>query len=186
MSRDSSISSPRAAITSPSTTTWLPDPISRMSSRTTSFTASSRTSPSRTTLARGAVSTASRSSVRLARTSWKIPIAEFSTMTTPNSASCRGPTIRISTSIDPRSALNRVRTLARTISLVVLLGVAGTSFTCPRARRSATWAALSPASPAPASSTRSVATSTGGPPASVPPAAGPSLVSLTCGSTLSA
>ena len=127
VSRDSSTSRPSAITTSPSTTIWDPGRSERMSSTTMLDGTSSRTVPSRTTSALGAVSRVRRSSVRLARSSWTIPIKAFVTRTTPNKASWIGPTMRISTSIAPRRALNRVKTLARTIWATVRVGAAGTS-----------------------------------------------------------
>ena len=43
-------------------------------------------------------------------------MSAFATSTRPNSASWIGPTIRMTTSIDPRIALNRVKMFARAIS----------------------------------------------------------------------
>jgi hypothetical protein len=51
----------------------------------------------------------------LARISWTIPIAAFAISTPAEQASWIGPTMRMSTSRPPRSALNSVRTFARTI-----------------------------------------------------------------------
>ena len=65
----------------------------------------------------------------------------------PNSASWIGPTIRITTSIDPRIALNRVKMLARAISASVRLVRSSATLTWPRATRSATSAAVSPFGP---------------------------------------
>ena len=107
-------------------------------------TSISHVSPSRTARATGALSTASWSSLRLASTSWTIPIAELTTMTMPNSPSAGDPNTRISTSIVPRMALKRVNTLARTISVSVRLVRSPASLTSPRATRSATSAAVSP------------------------------------------
>ncbi len=69
VSSDSSISSPADSCTTPSARTWSPARSSSRSSATTAPTSTSVTAPSRTTRARGALSTASRSSVRFARTS---------------------------------------------------------------------------------------------------------------------
>jgi hypothetical protein len=69
----------------------------------------------------GAFNTASRSSVRFARYSCTMPMSAFATNTMPNSASWIGPTIRITTSSDPRIALKRVKMLARAISASVRL-----------------------------------------------------------------
>ena len=78
-------------------------------------------SPSRTTRALGAESTASRSRVRLARHSCTMPMSVLNSRTKPKSASCPSPNTRISTNIVPRIALNRVSTFARTISPSVRL-----------------------------------------------------------------
>ena len=67
--------------------TQLPSRSTR-SSATSSSTAMSRGTPSRITRTLGALSTASRSSVRLARTSCPIPISALVTSTMPKSASC--------------------------------------------------------------------------------------------------
>ena len=104
------------------------------------------TPPSRTTCALGAVSRVSRSRVRFARSSCTIPTPVFTIRTNPNSASWNGPTTTMIASIAPRSALNRVNTLERTICATVLVCVRGTRLTCPRASRSATSAELRPRS----------------------------------------
>jgi len=88
--------------------------------------------------------TASRSSVRFARSSCTMPTSVLDTMTKPNSASCAGPTTRITASNVPSRALNGVSVFARTISHAVRLDRAGTSFTSPRATRRATSSADSP------------------------------------------
>ena len=81
------------------------------------------------TRAFGAVSTASWSSVRLARISCTMPISAFGDQDDAEQAVAGEPTTRMTTSIVPRIALNRVKTLARTISpyvrLVALAGVVG-------------------------------------------------------------
>ena len=78
----------RRARTTPSAGTWSPVRSSSRSSSTTSATAHVHRPPSRTTRARGALRTASRSRVRLARSSWTMPMAALATMTRPKSASC--------------------------------------------------------------------------------------------------
>ncbi len=123
---------------SPSAGTWSPVRSSRRSSSTTSSTAISDVLPSRTTRARGALSTARRSSVCFARVSWTMPISEFATRMRPNSASWSWPTTRMITSIVPRIALKRVRTLARMISPYVRLVRSPASFVSPCATRSRT------------------------------------------------
>src|SRR5689334_21047163 len=75
-----------------------------------------------------------------------MPIAVLTTRTTPNSASWNGPTVTMRTSRAPRMALNRVKTLALTISPTVRLGRSGTALTRPAATRFATAASSRPAS----------------------------------------
>ncbi len=146
VSSDSSNSSPSELNTSPSTTTCIPVESCNTSSKTTASTGTSASRPSRTTCAFGAVSTLNRSSVRLARSSWTMPTAAFTTSTNPNKASWSGPTTRMMASIAPSSALNRVKTLDRTIWATVRVWVRGTRLTCPRASRSATSAEPRPRS----------------------------------------
>ena len=146
VSSDSSSSSPSDESTSPSTTTCMPGASSRTSSRTTRSTGTSCTSPSRTTCAFGAVSTLSRSSVRFARSSCTMPIPAFAIRTNPNSASWTGPTTRITASIAPSSALNRVKTFERTICDTDRVLDRGTTLTRPLETRSATSVALRPRS----------------------------------------
>src|SRR6476661_4003680 len=74
-----------------------------------------------------------------------MPIAALAKSTSPNVASWIGPTPTITASIAPRIALNRVKTLARTISPMVRLVRSPVSLTSPRATRSCTSAAVSPA-----------------------------------------
>ena len=82
--------------------------------------------------------------MRLARSSWTIPISAFATSTNPNSASCTGPTTMMIASIAPRIALNRVKMFARTIWATVRVVAAGTSFVRPSATRAATSAGERP------------------------------------------
>ncbi len=81
----------------------------------------------------------------MALTSWKIPMNALATSTSPKVASWIGPTTRITASIAPRMALNRVNTLARTISLIVRLVRVPASLVTPRATRSWTSTAVNPA-----------------------------------------
>ena len=104
----------------------------------------STTSPSRTTAVVGAWSTARRSSVRLARTSWAMPMTELITSTTANRASPTRPVISTATASTLSSALKRVRTLARTISPTVREVLVSTAFVRPSASRARTSSALSP------------------------------------------
>jgi hypothetical protein len=99
---------------------------------------------SRTTRARGALSTASRSSVCFARISWTMPISALATSTIPNVASWISPTARMTTSIAPRMALKRVRMLARRISVYVRLVRSPASFVSRRSTRSRTSASVRP------------------------------------------
>ena len=147
VSSDSSTSSPSALCTTPSHGIWSPGRSSSRSSITTCSTAISATWPSRTTRARGALSTASRSRVRLARTSWKMPIPALATSISPKVASWIGPMIAITSRAAPRMALKRVNTLARTISPSVRLVRSPVSLVAPRATRSWTSAAVSPVTP---------------------------------------
>ena len=144
VSSDSSSSRPSDERTTPSAGTWSPERTSSRSSSTTCSTGISIDTPSRTTRAIGALSTASRSNVRFARYSWTIPISAFTTRTMPNKPSAGEPNTRINASIVPRIALNRVKTLARTISVSVRLVRTPLSFVWPFAVRSATSAAVSP------------------------------------------
>ena len=90
------------------------------------------TAPSRTTRARGALSTASRSSVRLARSSWTMPMsdvgdeddAERGVLDRPDDEDRPRASM-------PRMALKRVKTFARTISPMVRLVRSPVSFTSP-------------------------------------------------------
>ncbi len=101
--------------------------------------------PSRITRTRGALSTASRSSVRLARSSCAMPISALVTSTMPNRASCGWPTTRITASKTPRMKLKRVKMFARRISATERLVRSPPTFVSPRARCSATWALVRPA-----------------------------------------
>src|SRR4029450_10043306 len=73
-----------------------------------------------------------------------MPMAVLVTSTTPNKASWMGPTVRITTSSAPRMALNRVKTLARTIDHGGGLGPRVARLTRPARTRSATSAEDSP------------------------------------------
>ena len=113
---DSSISRPEVACTTPSAGTWSPVRNSSRSSRTICSVGMSTRWLSRITCAVGATTTASSSSFRFARISWKMPIAAFATSTTPNVASWISPKMRMTASITPRMALKRVKMFARRIS----------------------------------------------------------------------
>ncbi len=147
LSSDSSISSPSAASTTPSTTTRSPGPSSMTSSSTTSLAEISTARPSRRTRGRASPMIASRSRVRLARTSWTMPIAVLTTMISPNRPSgTTGPITTMTAKSAPMIALKRVRTLARTISATERLARTGTSLVLPAAMRAATSAAVRPSS----------------------------------------
>ncbi len=108
----------RPSTTSPSATTWSPAPTTTRSPSTTSPTATALSIPSRTTVACGATSAARRSSLRFARTSCQIPIAEFVTMIPRKSASRQSAKARVSPPRATRIALKGVRTFARTMLAV--------------------------------------------------------------------
>ncbi len=144
VSSDSSISKPADSCTSPSAGTWSPARRSSRSSATTPATSISASTPSRTTRARGAFRMARRSRVRLARSSWTMPIAEFATITPPNRPFCHWPVARMMTSNDSNRPLNTVKTLARTISRGVRLVGLSKALVRPAATRSSTSSAVSP------------------------------------------
>lgn len=141
---DSSISSPSASPTIPSTTTLSPGPSSMTSSRTISEVEISPVAPSRRTLGLASPMTARPSRVFLARSSWMMPMPVFAMITKPNRLSWIGATISMITQSTPMMALKRVKTFARTISEVDREDRTGTSLTSPRATRSATSAVPSP------------------------------------------
>ena len=132
MRSDSSISNPPELSTSPSTGSWSPGRRAITSSITMLLSSYSDTFPDLRSLTRGAATNSSRSRVRLARSSWMIPMAEFVMSTMPNRAS-RGCCNTTSTtkSKAPSRMLKRVTTLERMISLVVRLGRSGTVLTKP-------------------------------------------------------
>ncbi len=74
VSIDSSSVIPRLAIASPSATSWSPGSTAIASPGTISSASRLTTVPSRTTLAWGATSTASSSSVFFAFSSWRMPM----------------------------------------------------------------------------------------------------------------
>ena len=130
---DSSIERPRASTSSPSATTWSPGCNSTMSSGTNSSASTERVAPSRRTVAWGAISSAKRSSVCLARNSWAMPINELITITAANSASCHAPAATIKTMKPSVIRLINVKTLRRRIARS---GMLVASLRCsPRARR---------------------------------------------------
>ncbi len=73
-----------------------------------------------------------------------MPTPVLNTMTSPNSASWIGATMRITTSSTPRMALKRVNVLARTIAPMLRLGLVGTALVAPSRTRCATWVSSSP------------------------------------------
>src|SRR5215203_2850986 len=73
-----------------------------------------------------------------------MPMPVLVTSTTPNSASWIGPIVRMTASSPPRIALNRVKTLARTIAQIDRLVPPGARLTKPRSTRSATSTSVNP------------------------------------------
>ncbi len=146
VSSDSSTSSPSERPTTPSTTIWSPGPTTSRSSSTTWSIGTSQRRSSRITTALGALSSASWSRVRLARSSWTMPMRALVTSTTPKRPSCGGATIRMTTRSTPRTRLKMVKTFALTISATVRVAVCGTSLIAPAAIRCRTSAALRPTS----------------------------------------
>jgi len=115
VSIDSSICRARVSTTTASAGTWSPARRTSRSSRTTSAGAISASTPSRRTRARGAFSSARRSSAALARNSCTQPITAFESAATPNSASCQRPRRSSTRKHAPTIPLNSVKTLARTM-----------------------------------------------------------------------
>ncbi len=144
VSRDSSISRLSASPTAPSTTTLSPGPSSMTSPRTISEVEISAVLPSRRTLGLASPMTARPSRVFLARSSWMMPMPVFAMITKPKRLSWIGATMSMITQSTPMIALNRVKTLPRTMSTVEREERTGTSLTSPRATRSATSAVVSP------------------------------------------
>lgn len=144
VSRDSSISSPSASTHTPSTTALSPGPISMTSSSTISDVLIPTGFPSRRTVGRTSPIRARESRVFFARHSWMMPMPVLARITKPNRLSWIGATNSMITQSTPMIALNRVKTLARTMSARERLLRTGTSLTWPRAIRSATPAAVSP------------------------------------------
>src|SRR5713226_3722603 len=114
------------------------------SSWTRSSLAISSGVPFRMTRVRGALSTASRSRVRLARSSWMIPMPEFKTRTRPNSASAGVPVTSTMTARAPRRPLKGVTTFARMTYRRGRLVSVPAELVRPRSTRSATSASVSP------------------------------------------
>ena len=96
-----------------------------MSSSTNSCVCSSTTLPSRTTCARGALTTRSWSSTFLARSSWTTPITLLATMTPANNASFGDPATITSAARMATMKLIGVNTLPRTIWPTVRVGAFG-------------------------------------------------------------
>src|ERR1041385_1571541 len=71
-------------------------------------------------------------------------MSALTTRIRPKSASCGGPTMRITTSMDPSSALKRVRRLDFRMLPTLRLVTSTARFDWPRANRSPTWSALRP------------------------------------------
>ena len=136
MSSDSSTSRPALASTIPSTGTWSPGGSVDHVVEHHLLGGDLDDRPSRTTATCGALTTASRSRVRLARTSWTMPMSELATITMPNSASLYWPVSSTTTTRTVRMTLNRVKTLARTMSPTVRRWSSVTTLTQPPASRS--------------------------------------------------
>ncbi|CAM5501125.1 hypothetical protein SCALM49S_04420 [Streptomyces californicus] len=100
--------------------------------------------PSRRTVGFASPITARLSRVFLARHSWMMPMPVLATITKPKRLSWIGATNSMITQSTPMIRLNRVKTLARTISTTEREDRTGTSLTSPRATRSATSAVVSP------------------------------------------
>src|SRR5918995_29687 len=73
-----------------------------------------------------------------------MPMPVLVTSTMPKSASWIGPIVRMTASSPPRIALNRVKTLARTIAQIDRLVPPGARLTKPRSTRSATSTSVNP------------------------------------------
>ena len=84
------------------------------------------------------------SSVRLARTSWMMPIAELATMTRPNRPFCQRPVARMTTNRVSSRPLKNVKMLVRRISLTERLVFDWTALVRPSRTRSATSGCVSP------------------------------------------
>ena len=95
-------------------------------------------------VARGALTTRSWSSTRLARSSWTTPITLLATITPPNNASFGDPARITSAARIATMKLIGVNTLARTIWPTLRVGALGISFDNPLETRSLTSAAVSP------------------------------------------
>lgn len=100
--------------------------------------------PSRRTVGFASPMTARLSRVFLARHSCTMPMPVLAMITKPKRLSWIGATNSMITQSTPMIRLNRVKTLARTISVTDREERTGTSLTSPRAIRSATSAAVSP------------------------------------------
>ena len=109
------MASPSASESCPSATTWSPAFRRTRSPVTSSLTAASRDRPSRTTVAVGATSAASRSSACFARTSCAIPIVVFATRTLRKSASRQSANASVRTPNTTKIRLKIVSVLARTM-----------------------------------------------------------------------
>ena len=94
--------------------------------------------PSRITVAVGACIKASRSSFLFAIHSWMMPIAELAIRGKPKSPSAMEPAKMTTTKRAPSTALKRVKTFARKISLKLREVFVSATFVCPAATRSAT------------------------------------------------
>ena len=130
----------------PSTTSWSPGASTTTSSSTTAVRSTTTDAPSRTTVRRGAATTLRRSSVRFERSSWAMPMTALNTITIANRTSRGSPTTSTTTASTVISALNRVKTLLRTISPSDRDEESSTWLTLPAATRSATAPLVRPGS----------------------------------------
>ena len=110
----------------------------RTSSRTTSPGATSTSSPSRRTSARGAFISARRSSADFARNSCTHPMIAFANAASPKRASCHRPTRNNTKKQAKTMPLKRVNTFARTMLHALRLVSATNALVLPAATRSAT------------------------------------------------
>ena len=130
---DSSRASERASSTVPSASTWSPAATSTTSPGTSSSGVTSCERPSRRTRARGATSSASLSSLRLASTSCVIPMQVLMTMMTAKIASAHAPATTIRIRNPSAIPFTSVNTFWRTIDARLRLERSGAR--SPRAAR---------------------------------------------------
>ena len=127
------------SVTVPSASSWSPARSTTTSPSTSSRAPTCCSVPSRSARAWGATRSAIRSSVRLARTSWVIPMAVFEIRMAPNSASAGLPAARIRIRNTSRIRLNSVSVFERTMLAYDRLDAGGSRgpIACRRAAASA-------------------------------------------------